>query len=492
MNKFLNRPLQSKIISACIFANVLIFIVNIFLILGVNSMSQDMELVYQDNRSLNQLSDALSRVQDSMTVYLSSKTSESLEDYYREAQNYSDLIMDLNDTVTDLSFNRMERNIKFMSQNYLDEVAQTIEAKRGRNVEKYRSYYENSTKLYEEIDEYITSLNLELFVINSENYLDLFKAFRRFEIVAVAVMTLVMIGNVIIVTGFVKTMIMPLRNLADSADEVANGNFDAAIPEVLYHDEVGIVINAFSKMVVSIKDYIEKLKESMEKERYMQEKELLMESHLKDAQLKYLQAQINPHFLFNTLNAGAQLAMMEGADRTYQYVQTVADFFRYNVQSQKRDVTIRDEVTLVDNYIQILNVRFSGDIGYEKQVDERLLDRVMPSMILQPIVENAVNHGIREMAGEGKITLKIYREDARVCISILDNGKGISRETIDQLLNGEFSHDSDSYDNNGIGMDNVISRLRLFSERPDVVDIKSEGPGKGCEVIIRLPLPADE
>lgn len=462
--------------------------VNLFLLFGINNMSKDMELVYQDNRSLNQLSDALTKVQDTMTIYLSSKTSESLEDYYREAQKYADLTANLNDTVTDLSFNRMERNIKYMSQNYLEEVAQTIEAKRGRNVEKYRTYYENSTRLYEDIDEYITSLNLELFVVNSENYLELFKAFRRFEIVAVVVMTLVMIGNVIIITGFVKTMIMPLKNLADSADEVANGNFDASLPKEIYHDEVGIVINAFSKMVVSIKDYIEKLKESMEKERYMQEKELLMESHLKDAQLKYLQAQINPHFLFNTLNAGAQLAMMEGADRTYQYVQTVADFFRYNVQSQKRDVTIRDEVTLVDNYIQILNVRFSGDIGYEKQVDERLLDRVMPSMILQPIVENAVNHGIREMAGEGKIILKIYREDKHICISILDNGKGISQETIDQLLSGKFSHDSDSYDNNGIGMDNVISRLRLFAGYEDALDIISRGENKGCEVIVKLPM----
>ena len=488
MNKFLNRSLQFKIISVCIFANILIFMVNLFLLFGINNMSKDMELVYQDNRSLNQLSDALTKVQDTMTIYLSSKTSESLEDYYREAQKYADLTANLNDTVTDLSFNRMERNIKYMSQNYLEEVAQTIEAKRGRNVEKYRTYYENSTRLYEDIDEYITSLNLELFVVNSENYLELFKAFRRFEIVAVVVMTLVMIGNVIIITGFVKTMIMPLKNLADSADEVANGNFDALLPKEIYHDEVGIVINAFSKMVVSIKDYIEKLKESMEKERYMQEKELLMESHLKDAQLKYLQAQINPHFLFNTLNAGAQLAMMEGADRTYQYVQTVADFFRYNVQSQKRDVTIRDEVTLVDNYIQILNVRFSGDIGYEKQVDERLLDRVMPSMILQPIVENAVNHGIREMAGEGKIILKIYREDKHICISILDNGKGISQETIDQLLSGKFSHDSDSYDNNGIGMDNVISRLRLFAGYEDALDIISRGENKGCEVIVKLPM----
>ena len=492
MNKFLNSPLQKKIITVCILANVVIFIVNVFLILGINSMSRDMELVYKDNRALNELSEALSDVQDSMTLYLSSKTSESLEGYYRKAQRYADLIGELDDSVTDLSFTRMERNIKYMSENYLEEVAQTIEAKRGRNVEKYRSFYESSTRLYENIDEYITSLNLELFVVNSENYIALLKAFRRFEIVGVAVMTLVMIGNVALITIFVKTIIMPLKNLADSANEISDGNFDAKIPPALYHDEVGIVINAFGKMVVSIKDYIEQLKESMAKERYMQEKELMMEAHLKDAQLKYLQAQINPHFLFNTLNAGAQLAMMEGADRTYEYVQTVADFFRYNVQSQKRNVTIRDEVTLVDNYIQILNVRFSGDIGYEKQVDERLLDHVMPSMILQPIVENAVNHGIREMAGEGRITLKVFRQDGKVCISIMDNGKGISQETIDQLLSGQFDHSEDGYDNNGIGMDNVISRLRLFAGYEDALDIIAKGENQGCEVIIRLPMSGDD
>ena len=492
MTKFLNRPLQFKIISVCVFANLIIFLVNIFMIIGINNMSKDMEMVYQDNLSLNRLSEALTEVQDSMTEYLSSKTSESLEEYYRDAQDFSDLAEGLDDNITDLTFSRMERNIRYMSQNYLEEVAQTIEAKRGRNVEKYRTYYESSTRLYKEIDEYIKSLNIELFAVNSGNYLLLLKAFRRLEVVGVIVMTLVMIGNVIIITNFVKTMIMPLKNLADSADEVSEGNFDATIPPAMYHDEVGIVINAFGKMVVSIKDYIEKLKESMAHERYMQEKELIMEANLKDAQLKYLQAQINPHFLFNTLNAGAQLAMMEGADRTYEYVQTVADFFRYNVQSQKRDVTIRDEVTLVDNYIQILNVRFSGDIGYEKQVDERLLDLVMPSMILQPIVENAVNHGIREMAGAGRITLKVYRKDDSVCISISDNGKGIRQETIDQLLNGSFSHTEDSYDNNGIGMDNVISRVRIFAEDDDAINIISHGENKGCEVVIILPMGGEE
>lgn len=487
MNKFLNKPLQFKIISICVFTNILIFIVNLLLMLGMNAMALEMETVYEGNRSLNELAASIFDVQDSMTEYLSSKTSDSLENYYRSAQKLQDKANALDNRVTDHAFTRMERNIRNMTGDYLDVVGKTVEAKRGRNVEKYRNYYEDATKLYGYLNEYLRSLNQELFVSNSENYTVMARAFRSFELISFLVMTLVMIGNVIIVTSFVRAMMLPLKKLSDSANEVADGNFDITLPETAYQDEIGIVNNAFSKMVVSIRQYIERLRESMEKERDMQEKELMMESHLKDAQLKYLRAQINPHFLFNTLNAGAQLAMMEGADRTYEYVQTVADFFRYNIKNQKTEVRIRDEVTLVDNYIQILNVRFSGDIGYEKQVDERLLDMVMPAMILQPIVENAVNHGIREMGSEGMILLRVYREDDYVCIGIRDNGKGISPEDINKILSGNWHNVDNQFDNNGIGMDNVISRLRLFADNENVIDILSDGPGKGSEVLIRIP-----
>ena len=210
-----------------------------------------------------------------------------------------------------------------------------------------------------------------------------------------------------------------------------------------------------------------------------------MEAHLKDAQLKYLQAQINPHFLFNTLNAGAQLAMMEGADRTYEYVQVMAEFFRYNVKKGSKTVTIGEEIELVDNYIYILNVRFSGDILYEKEIDSSLMNVKMPSMILQPIVENCVNHGIRDMMGEGCIKMKVYRQDDKACISIEDNGIGMSQEMIDGLLNGTPIAGTKK-ESNGIGMDNVIARLKLFVGDDDVIHIESEGEGKGSKFIMYL------
>lgn len=488
MRNLKNLSLQGKISSIYILTNVLVFVVNLLLILGINRMSNEMEMVYRDNLQLNELAEALNEVQTSMTNYLNAKTSDSLEDYYRSGQEYINLINGMNDEVTGVSYDRMKRNIKHMSEQYLDIADQTIEAKRGRNVEKYRIRYESATQLYDYINTYIYSLNNEQFKSNSENYNELAKIFRMFEYISIGVMFVVIIFNVCIIIKLVGALISPLKALSKSADEVAKGNFDIEVLEVQSEDEIGVVTKTFNQMVISIRNYIERIRHSMEVERAMKEKELMMEAHLKDAQLKYLQAQINPHFLFNTLNAGAQLAMLEGADRTYEYVQNMAEFFRYNVKKGEEIVTIREELELVDNYLYILNVRFSGDIHYEKKIDKSLLQVQMPSMILQPIVENCVNHGIREMAGEGKIMVSVYRMEDMACISIRDNGIGMSAETIDKVLSGTYREEELAAGSNGIGMDNVIGRLKLFTESEDVMSIISEGTDKGTEVIIYLQM----
>ena len=485
-NKFRNLSLQAKISSIYVLANVFVLLANVVLLFGINSMSNELEKVYQENLTLNSLSESLNAVQDSMTEYLNSKTTESLENYYRSEQDYNSKIQELTDDITGITFKRMERNIKHMSEQYLDMTNQTIEAKRGRNVEKYRIRYENATDLYEYIDAYIYGLNIEQFITNSENYNELSHAFRVFEYMSMLVMVVVILINVLIITRFTGNMIQPLKNLSNLANEVAEGNLDVELTESDSSDEIGVVTNAFSQMVISLQQYIQRIKESIEVEQLLKEKELMMEAHLKDAQLKYLQAQINPHFLFNTLNAGAQLAMMEGADRTYEYVQKVATFFRYNVKKGNETVTIREEISLIDNYIYILNVRFSGDIHYEKNIEEEWLDMPMPSMILQPIVENCVNHGIREMAGEGKIWLSVYEMDGEICISIGDNGKGMSQDTIDKVLSGTYREENKSGDSNGIAMDNVIARMQLFTGKEHVMDIFSEGADAGTEFILYM------
>ena len=487
--KFRQLSLQAKMSSIFVLANLVVFAVTVILLLGINSMSSEIDKVYQGNLRLNEVSDALMAVQDSMTDYLNSKTSDSLEEFYRNEQTYSQLVQDMSDGVTGATFQRMERSIRHMSEEYLDLVSQTIEAKRGRNVEKYRVRYENATQMYEYINTYIYSLNNEQFRSNSENYSRLSGAFRSFEMMSVIALTIVIVLSVCMVVKLTGDIISPLKNLAVTANEVAGGNFDTDLLQVQSEDEIGVVTGTFNQMIVSIRQYLERLRQSMEIQRSLMEKELLMEAHLKDAQLKYLQAQINPHFLFNTLNAGAQLAMMEGADRTYDYVQNVAEFFRYNVKKSNDIVTIREELELVDHYIYILNVRFSGDIHYQKDISEELLECSMPSMILQPIVENCVNHGIREMNGEGRIWLKVFRDGGdTVGISIRDNGIGMDQDTIEKILSGNYHAEQQSSGSNGIAMGNVIARLRLFTQNESVMKIQSDGKDQGTEVILYLPV----
>ena len=310
---------------------------------------------------------------------------------------------------------------------------------------------------------------------------------RYMEMLSIGILLLVLLGNISLIAISTKTVTRPLRKLAEAADEIANGNFEIGQIPVQSMDEVGIVTGAFNQMVESIRNYIEQFRLTMERENQLKERELMMQSHLKDAQLKYLQAQIHPHFLFNTLNAGAQLAMMEDAGRTGRFLQNVAEFFRYNVRKNDQDATLEEEIRLVDNYVYILNVRFSGEILFSKEIDEALLDTRVPSMILQPLVENSFNYGIRNIGREGRIELSVYRKRRNICISIWDNGAGMERERIEQVLAGEAQEAGMQSDSNGVGMKNVIKRLRLYFHEQAKLEIFSEGRDRGTEVLITIP-----
>jgi sensor histidine kinase YesM len=284
-----------------------------------------------------------------------------------------------------------------------------------------------------------------------------------------------------------RNMIGPLVKLAVNANEVANGNFDIEIIKPKSKDEVGILAATFNTMLHSIKNYIVQVREDMENEQQLKEQQFMMENLLKDAQLKYLQAQINPHFLFNSLNAAAQLALLEEADQTGIFVEKMADFFRYNVNKMEQDATLSEEIDSVDNYIYILNVRLTGDILFRKEISCDVSKVWVPSMILQPIVENAVKHGISDIERAGEIVLKVQNEDNYISIVVKDNGIGMSEEQISRILSGDQEDSEENAYSTGVGLYNVISRLRLYYRQDDRLTIHSDGPDKGTEVRIVIP-----
>ncbi|SDB22991.1 Histidine kinase-, DNA gyrase B-, and HSP90-like ATPase [Pseudobutyrivibrio sp. YE44] len=478
--------LRKKMIIIFCLPTILLFMVNMTLYLGTSRMLASLNEVYASNNSLNQMSQSLDELHTATTGYLSTKTSDALEAYYIAEQDYRDNVDLLEDNTDDNDNRVLERNIKKLSGSYVMYTNQAVESKRGGNVEKYKTYYDKATRLYNYIEANITSLNNQQFVNNSKSYSTMMSALQTIEELNIFTLVLIGLANLSFVVLIASTITEPLIKLSSAANRVSNGDFDVSLPAVKNNDEIGVVTMAFNKMVVSLKEYINKLTESMEIERKLKENELIMANHIKDAELKYLQSQINPHFLFNTLNAGAQLAMMEGADRTSEYMHNVANFFRYNIKKNKDVVTLKEEIELVDIYIYIINVRFAGEIQFVKNVDESLLNVQIPSMILQPIVENSINYGVRNIEWAKKISLSVYELGDYICVSIKDNGIGMTSETITKILEGSFEGNPQKADSNGVGLANCIERLNIFYERDDVLDMISEGINKGTETILYL------
>ena len=169
------------------------------------------------------------------------------------------------------------------------------------------------------------------------------------------------------------------------------------------------------------------------------------------------------------------------------YIHKVADFFRYKIKNDDNISTIQEELQAVDDYIYILNVRYAGEIHFNKVVDEKYLGVSVPSMILQPIVENCIKHGFHEIDWEKKIDISITGEDRNIVISVRDNGIGIPGNIIEKIMNNTISEDKNAPKRDGIGLDNVITRLKTFFECDNVVEITSVGKNMGTEIALFIP-----
>jgi sensor histidine kinase YesM len=481
-----SRSISAKLISIFFLLTGILLITNLSVNAYLNKSLQRVNTVYASNVTSNILSEKLKEVQTNVYEYLNTKSSASLVNYYKSEQEYRSLLENLNDKITNDEMLMLEKNIRNMSDTYLNLTDETVKEKRGRNVEKYKTSYEETKLLNQYINSYISNLNSEQLKQNSKNYQLLLISLNYTEVISLAIIFSVVIVSLFMLLLLLRNMIGPLVQLAHNANEVAGGNFNTEFIKPKSKDEVGILASTFNTMLQSIKNYIEQIKEDMENEQKLKQRQLMMENHLKDARLKYLQAQINPHFLFNSLNAGAQLAIMEDAQQTSLFVEKMADFFRYNVKKMEQDTTLLEEIEAVDNYIYILNVRLTGDILFNKEISGNTGDVWVPSMILQPIVENAVKHGISDIDRPGEILLKVEQYEDYLLIVVKDNGVGMTEEKIKEVLSGVVNTAEDD-SSTGIGLHNVISRLWLYYGQENLLTIHCDGTDKGTEVQIVIP-----
>ncbi len=485
---FRSLSVRRKIVVAVLSTSGFLFLMNIILFWNINRTIRKVEEVYQTNVNLNQIEVTLEEAQKNMYEYLNTKSSIALENYYMYEQDFRNQLNGLQDIVTNSPMKNAEYQIKQLGESYLEITADTVAEKRGRNISKYKVSYEESEAIYNYIKKSIYYLNNEQFKVNSDNYSLLVSSLRELEVILFALLGAITFINIGLLGAIIQNITKPLIHLSQVADEITSGNFAVKLPQSMKQDEIGIVTRAFNTMMDSINSYILQLQERMVLESQMKEKELVTEGLLKDARLKYYQAQINPHFLFNTLNAGAQLAMMEDAEKTCLFIENMASFFRYNVQMLDKDTTLRDELEVVEHYMYILKTRFADEFVFQKEIQcNRLGEVTMPSMILQPLIENAFNHGIRELGQKGNIHLVVEDCGENILIRVIDNGMGIEQERLDKINAMENLGDSTS-DSTGIGLSNVMNRLNLYYSSNMILQMKSAGQNKGTEAFIQIPI----
>ncbi|MCE5189805.1 MAG: histidine kinase [Eubacteriales bacterium] len=486
--KFANLPLRTKLVLVLMFTMIMVGFVNIYMQVSINSVVDTIDKVYASNISLNRLLNTLDDVQDNMFRYLNTKSTSALNDYYVSEQSYNEQIMSLNGSATDNPLKISEKNIRNISEEYLQLTGAAVAAKRGRDVERYRSVYEDANRLYGYLRVYISELNNDRFQSNATIYNTFRASLGYMQTFSTLVLFFAIAGNMFILMLLSSAITKPLTELARQADQVGKGDFDIDFISVETKDEIGVLADTFNKMTASLKEHVFQIRARMAEESRLKETQLRMESSLKESQLIFLQSQINPHFLYNTLNAGAQLAMLEGAEKTTLFIENLADFFRYSVKHTGQTSTLADEISQVETYLHIINVRFSGEIRYLKTITGSIDHVAIPGVILQPIVENAINHGLRDVKWEKHIVLSTCEVDDRIRVTITDNGKGMTRQEIEAVLVGQpMPIEMDGQQHRGTGLKNVIERLRIYYGIRDVFDITSDGPGKGTSVSIILP-----
>ncbi|MDR2246597.1 MAG: histidine kinase [Treponema sp.] len=442
---------------------------------------------FEQERFIKTIQEDLSAYQSPLLEYLSTRSSNALARILVDAQSLRRKLPSYVAITADAA-SLKERELYSLIHAYLNLADQAMEEKRGRNIAEY-------TRIYDEMERLLAYINAEIEDISTElfhNQLDAYELFIA-ESGAVQVWNLFFI----IFTSLFATLLLfqsigrftnPLIRLSSMAAELSAGNFDIGDIETGSVREMDQVVEAFNRMKNEIRQFIDEIRwQENIKQEYMREKmrNMKMEGLVRRMEIYALQAQMNPHFLFNTLNTGMQLAILEGADRTGEYMDNLAGLFRHIIRNKELIVPLRHEIEGLRYYFAILTVRFPKNLDLVLDYDETLQDTCKtPVSIIQPLVENCIVHAFKEMPPRGLIIVRAGIRGSRLVLSVRDNGCGMSQETAEKLLR-PLSLDESSQAR-VMGLENVIQRLYFFYPGdPDVVSIET-GRGQGTLVTIRI------
>lgn len=260
-----------------------------------------------------------------------------------------------------------------------------------------------------------------------------------------------------------RNIVRPMVELAEDSRRIGENDFTGPDTHAEGGDEIASLVRAFCTMKASTRGYIEALTEKHK-----------MEKQLDEVRLQMLKNQINPHFLFNTLNMIASTAQIEDAATTEKMIHALSRLFRYNLKSTDSVMPLERELKVVQDYMYLQQMRFGQRIRYDTDCNQDTLEVLVPSFALQPLVENAIIHGISPKGQGGRIHVRSWMEGRRIWISVADTGRGMARERLEEIRRALARGEEKA---TGVGVGNIYRRVHGMYQDGEIFIYSSEGRG---------------
>lgn len=360
---------------------------------------------------------------------------------------------------------------------YVDRMGEQIAA--NSSVAQNEQVLENIRGVSDLIDDLVE--DYMLFEVNRAelNYRDAQTHLTQWIVTYVTLLFSVIVFSVVAAWIISESIYIPIKKLHNVTSTITQNDLQALMTRD-NANEVAELGMSFNIMVGKIRELLDnKIKE---------------QENLKKAEFRALQAQINPHFLYNTLDTIIWMAEAKKNDQVIEIVRALSNFFRISLSKGKDWITIREEIERTRSYLTIQKMRYRDILDYKIEVDEKVLEGTILKLILQPLVENAIYHGIKNKRAGGVIIVRAYQKDHdKVLLEVEDDGIGFTRYKLDKIqhkLNnetGDFNPDELDLEERGFGLENVNERIKLYYGKEYGLSIQSEYQ-VGAQVTLVIPM----
>ena len=306
-------------------------------------------------------------------------------------------------------------------------------------------------------------------VVGCTNVAELLKDSKKARSIYVLVAAILVIVALVLSNLISRNITRPLQQLRDSMARVQEGDFGAAEVEVTSRNEVGSLTRSFNVMT-------SRIQELMKQNIYEQQQK-------RKSELKALQSQINPHFLYNTLDSIIWMAEGKKNEEVVVMTASLARLLRQSISNEEEQVPIGQEVEYARSYLTIQKMRYKDKLEFQIQVDAQIMGVPIIKLVLQPLIENAIYHGLKYKEGKGLLIVRGYREGENAVIQIKDNGAGMDEQTLSHI----FEKHKVNYRSNGVGVYNVQKRLQLYYGMDYGITYSSR-QGEGTTASIVIPM----